>query len=305
VLVRRGTLEVGDVFVVGAEWGKVRALIDDKGRQIKSAGPAQPVEVLGLSGVPMAGDPLSVVENEARAREVAAYRQSVTQRKRTTLAPTSLENMFSALKSGKAKEYPLVIKGDVQGSVEAINGALNRISTDEIRVRILHSGVGAISESDVILAKASNAPIIGFNVRPNAKAREIAERDGVSLRYYDVIYALTDDVRSEMAGQLSPELLETVIGRAQVQDVFQAGKTGKAAGVLVLEGVMRKGARARVMRDNVIVYNGTLASLRRFKDDVNEVGSGIECGLTLEGSSDVKAGDQIETYSVEERQRTL
>jgi translation initiation factor IF-2 len=213
--------------------------------------------------------------------------------------------MFSALKSGKAKEYPLVIKGDVQGSVEAINGALNRISTDEIRVRILHSGVGAISESDVILAKASNAPIIGFNVRPNAKAREIAERDGVSLRYYDVIYALTDDVRSEMAGQLSPELLETVIGRAQVQDVFQAGKTGKAAGVLVLEGVMRKGARARVMRDNVIVYNGTLASLRRFKDDVNEVGSGIECGLTLEGSSDVKAGDQIETYSVEERQRTL
>ena len=305
VLVSRGTLKVGDVFVIGAEWGKVRALVDDKGKQVKVAGPSQPVEVLGLSGVPRAGDPLSVVENEARAREVAEYRAGLVQRERTTVAPVSVETMFSAMSSARAQEYPLIVKADVQGSVEAIVNAVNRISTDDIKARVLHSGVGAITESDVTLARASNAPIIGFNVRPNAKAREIAQRDSVRLMYYDVIYALTDAVKAEMAGQLGPEFLENVVGRAKVQEVFQAGKTGKAAGLLVTEGVIRKALRARVTRDDVIIYNGTIASLRRFKDDVAEVGSGVECGITLEGSSDVKAGDFIETYEVEERQRTL
>jgi translation initiation factor IF-2 len=305
VLINRGTLRVGDIFVVGAEAGKVRALIDDRGRQVKEAGPTVPVEILGSAGVPGAGEPLSVVESEARAREVAAYRQSLITQKRTAVTPTSLETMFSNLKENQAQTFPVVIKGDVQGSVEAIIGALAKISTDEIKARVLHSGVGGITESDVTLAKASNAPIIGFGVRANAKAREIATRDGVTFKFYDIIYDLIEDIRNAMAGQLGPEYLEHVVGRAEVRDVFQAGKHGKAAGVLVVEGAIRKNLRARVMRDDVIIYNGSIASLRRFKDDVAEVRSGLECGITLEGSSDVKAGDTIETFEVEERARTL
>ncbi|TFU03624.1 translation initiation factor IF-2 [Polymorphobacter arshaanensis] len=305
VLVQRGTLKVGDVFVVGAEWGKVRAMLNDKGVQVKTAGPSLPVEILGLSGVPRAGDPFMVVENEARAREVASYRAGLETAKRTVSAPADLASMFMALKSAKAMEYPLVIKGDVQGSVEAIVSAVNKISTDLIRVRVLHSGVGGITESDVNLAAASKAPIIGFGVRANAKAREFAQRDGVALKYYDVIYDLIDELKLALAGQLGPEMLENVVGRAQVLEVFQAGKTGKAAGIRVTEGVIRKALRARVMRDDVIIYNGSIASLRRFKDDVAEVKSGLECGITLEGSSDVKAGDFIETFEVEERVRVL
>ena len=246
ILIRKGTLKVGDIFVVGAESGKVRALIDDKGKQIKSAGPSVPVEVLGLSGVPGAGDPLSVVENEARAREVAAYRAGVIQTKRTTFAPASLETMFSALREKQAQQFPVVVKADTQGSVEAIVGSLNKISTDLIQVRILHSGVGGITESDVSLAAASKAPIIGFNVRANAKARQFATRDGVALKYYDVIYALLDEIRAAMAGQLGPEAIEHVVGRAEVREVFSAGKHGKAAGLLVTEGFIRKALRARI-----------------------------------------------------------
>jgi translation initiation factor IF-2 len=305
ILVRRGTLRVGDVFVVGAESGKVRAMIDDKGRSLKEAGPSMPVEVLGLSGVPMAGDPLSVVESEARAREVAAYRASVIQQKRTTSAPASLESMFSALRDKQAIEYPVVVKADTQGSVEAIVGALNKIGTEDIRVRILHSGVGGITESDVILASASKAPIIGFNVRANAKAREIANRDGVALKYYDVIYHLTDEIRAGMAGQLGPESIEHVVGRAEVREVFSAGKHGKAAGLLVTEGFIRKNLRARITRQDVIIYNGSIASLRRFKDDVPEVRAGLECGVTFESHTDIKPGDYLETFEVELRDRTL
>ena len=305
VLINRGTLKVGDIFVVGAESGKVRALVDDKGQQVKQAGPAMPVEVLGGSGVPSAGDPLSVVENEARAREVAAYRASVLTSKRTSSGPASLESMFSALKEKQAMEYPLVVKGDAQGSVEAIVGSLNKISTADIRVRILHSGVGGITESDVQLAAASKAPIIGFNVRANAKAREFATRDGVALKYYDVIYSLTDEIRAAMAGQLGPEYLEHVVGRAEIREVFSAGKHGKAAGLLVVEGYIRQKLRARVLRDDVIIYNGAIASLRRFKDDVPEVRAGLECGVTIEGSTDIKPGDILETFEVEERERTL
>jgi len=304
VLVERGTLRVGDVFVAGPSSGKVRALVDDHGRQVKEAGPSVPVEVLGLSAVPSAGDPFTVVENEARAREVATYRQSVLDRKRTTSAPVSLENMFASHAS-TTKELPLVIKADVQGSVEAIVHALNRLSTDEIKVRVLHSGVGAITESDVTLASASGAPIIGFNVRPNAKAREVADRNKVEFRYYDVIYHLTDWVKGAMAGELGPEIIETVVGRARVQEVFPAGKKDKAAGLLVLEGVIRKGLNARLTRDDVIVSKTTISSLRRFKDDVAEVTSGLECGVLLADTNDIKPGDSLEVFEVEERARTL
>ncbi|MGE4307269.1 MAG: translation initiation factor IF-2, partial [Novosphingobium sp.] len=293
VLVRRGTLNVGDTFVIGAESGKVRALINDKGQNVKSAGPSTPVEVLGLSGVPMAGDQMTVVENEARAREVAAYRQEQATRKRTTSAPTSFEHMFSALNTTMI-EYPVVIKGDVQGSVEAIVSSLNRISTDEIKVRILHSGVGAITESDVTLAAASRAPLIGFNVRPNAKARQLAEREKISLRYYDVIYDLIEEVRNEMAGQLAPERIETIVGRAEILQVFPAGKKDKAAGLLVMDGIIRKGLNARLTRDDVIVSRTTIASLRRFKDDVSEVRAGMECGAMLQDTNDIKVGDTLE-----------
>jgi translation initiation factor IF-2 len=304
VLVQRGTLKVGDIFVVGAISGKVRAMIDDKGKQVKEAGPSVPVEVLGLSGVPSAGDTLTVVENEARAREVAEYRQGMLDRKRTTSAPVSLENMFAS-RASLTKEFPLVIKADVQGSAEAIASAVNRISTEDIRARILHSGVGAITESDVILASASGAPIIGFNVRPNAKAREIAERNKVEFRYYDVIYHLTDWVKGAMAGELGPEIVETVLGRARVQEVFPAGKRDKAAGLLVLEGVIRKGLHARLTREDVIVSKTTISSLRRFKDDVAEVRAGLECGVLLADTNDIKPGDHLEVFEVEERARTL
>ena len=305
VLVQRGTLRVGDVFVAGAISGKVRAMIDDHGRQVKEAGPSVPVEVLGLSGVPSAGDILSVVENDARAREVATYRQGILDRKRTTSAPASLDTMFSALKENQAVEFPLVVKADVQGSLEAIVNAVNKISNEDIKARVLHAGVGGITESDVTLARASGAPIIGFNVRPNAKAREIAERDGVALQYYDVIYDLTDAVKAAMAGKIGPLLIENVVGRAEVREVFSAGKHGKAAGLLVTEGYIRKALKARIMRDDVIIYNGAIASLRRFKDDVPEVGSGMECGVTFENTTDIRAGDYVETFEVEERERTL
>ncbi|KPF88851.1 translation initiation factor IF-2 [Novosphingobium sp. AAP93] len=306
VLVNRGTLKVGDILVVGTQSGRVRAMHDDKGRQIKEAPPSLPVEVLGLGGVPMAGDTLTVVENEARAREVAAYRQERATAKRTAQAPTSLENMFSALAAKQTViEYPVVVKADVQGSTEAIVNALNRISTDEIKVRILASGVGAITESDVNLAQASGAPIIGFNVRPNAKARELVERFKVRMKYFDVIYQLTDDIRLEMAGQLGPERIETVVGRAEVKEVFPAGKRDKAAGLLVVEGFIRKGINARLTRQDVIISQTVIHSLRRFKDDVPEVRAGLECGVVLADTNDVKPGDQLEVFEVEERVRTL
>jgi translation initiation factor IF-2 len=306
VLVNRGTLRVGDVLVVGTQSGRVRAMLDDKGRQVKTAPPSLPVEVLGIGGVPMAGDTLTVVENEARAREVAAYRHEKATAKRTAQAPASLENMFSALAAKQTViEYPVVIKADVQGSTEAIVNALNRISTDEIKVRILNSGVGAITESDVSLAQASGAPIIGFNVRPNAKAREMIERHKVRMKYFDVIYQLTDDIRSEMAGELGPERIETVVGRAEVKEVFPAGKKDKAAGLLVVEGYIRKGINARLTRNDVIVSQTVIHSLRRFKDDVSEVRAGLECGVVLQDTNDIKPGDHLEVFEVEERVRTL
>ncbi|WP_374406323.1 translation initiation factor IF-2 [Pelagerythrobacter sp.] len=304
VLVTRGTLKRGDTFVVGTQSGRVRALVDDQGKQIKEAGPSMPVEVLGLGGVPMAGDQLTVVENEQRAREVAQYRQEKATEKRTALAPTSFDTMFTNLQSDVV-EFPVLVKADVQGSVEAINTALHNLSNDLIKVRVLHAGVGAITESDVQLAAASKAPIIGFNVRPNAKARDLVKRDNVRMMYYDVIYHLTEEIAKEMAGELGPERIETVVGRAQVKEVFRSGKRDKAAGLLVEEGVIRKGLHARLTREDVIVSATTIASLRRFKDDVDEVRAGLECGVVLADTNDIKAGDQLEVFEVEERERTL
>ena len=304
VLVTRGTLKRGDNFVVGTQSGKVRAIVDDKGQQLKEAGPSMPVEVLGLGGVPSAGDNLTVVENEQRAREVAKYRQEKATEKRTALAPTNFDTMFNNLASNVI-EFPVVVKADVQGSVEAIVNALHNLSNDEIKVRVLNAGVGAITESDVLLAAASKAPIIGFNVRPNAKARDLVKRDGVRMMYYDVIYHLTDEIAKEMAGELGPERIETVVGRAEVKQVFPAGKKDKAAGLLVLEGAIRKGLFARLTRQDVIVSATKIASLRRFKDDVDEVRAGLECGVVLEDTNDIKPGDNLEVFSVEERERTL
>jgi len=305
VLVKRGTLKRGDIFVVGAESGKVRALINDKGQQVPAAGPATPVEVLGLTGVPSAGDVLTVVENEARAREVALYRKEQSTKVRTAQVTPNLENLFDNLSATRAKEYPVVIKGDVQGSVEAIVTALNNISTDEIKVRVLLAGVGGITESDMLLAAASNAPLIGFNVRPNSKAAALAKRDRVRLKYFDVIYHLTADIAKEMAGELGPEIIETVVGRAEVKDVFKSGKRDKAAGLLVTEGIIKKGLHARLTREDVIVSKTTIASLRRFKDNIDEVRAGLECGVVLADTNDVKAGDMLEVFEVEERERTL
>lgn len=304
VLVTRGTLKRGDTFVVGTQSGKVRAIVDDKGNQLKEAGPSMPVEVLGLGGVPSAGDNLTVVENEQRAREVAKYRQEMATEKRTALAPTNFDTMFNTL-SSNVIEFPVVVKADVQGSVEAIVNALHNLSNDDIKVRVLNGGVGAITESDVMLAGGSKAPIIGFNVRPNAKARELLKRDNVRMMYYDVIYHLTDAIAKEMIGELGPERIEHVVGRALVKEVFKSGKRDKAAGLLVEEGVIRKGLFARLTRADVIVSATKIASLRRFKDDVDEVRTGLECGVVLEDTNDIKPGDQLEVFSVEERERTL
>ena len=306
VLINRGTLKTGDILVVGTQSGRVRAMLDDKGRQIKEAPPALPVEVLGLSGVPMAGDTLTVVESEARAREVAGYRAEKANDKRTATGPASLETMFSALKAKEAViEFPVLVKADVQGTAEAIVNALNRLSNDEIKLRVLSSGVGAITESDVNLASASNAPIVGFNVRPNAKAREMIDRHKVRMKYFDVIYHLTEDISKEMAGVWGPERIETVVGRAEIKEIFPAGKHDKAAGLLVTDGYIKKGIHARVTRNDVIITKTTIASLRRFKDDVAEVRAGLECGVVLEGTNDIKAGDILETFDVEMRDRTL
>ena len=304
VLVTRGTLKRGDTFVVGTQSGKVRALVDDKGKQVKEAGPSTPVEVLGLGGVPMAGDQLTVVENEQRAREVAQYRQEKATEKRTALAPTNFDTMFAGLQSNVV-EFPVLVKADVQGSVEAIVTALHNLSNDDIKVRVLHAGVGAITESDVQLAAASNAPIIGFNVRPNPKARELVKRDNVEMKYFDVIYHLTEEIGKEMAGVLGPLKIENVLGRAEVKQVFPAGKRDKAAGLLVVEGAIRKGLHARLTREDVIVSATTIQSLRRFKDDVDEVRAGLECGVVLADTNDIKPGDQLEVFEVEERERVL
>ncbi|UTW55100.1 translation initiation factor IF-2 [Kordiimonas sp. SCSIO 12610] len=308
VLVQRGTLKIGDIFVAGAEWGKVRALINDKGAQVKEAGPSVPVEVLGLNGTPGAGDDFAVVENEARAREVTAYRQDQALKKRQAAmaAPKTLESIFSKIKDDEGTQYfDVVLKGDVQGSVEAITQALQKAGNDDIQCRVIHGAVGGITETDIALAQASNALIMGFNVRPSRQAREAAETEGVTIKYYSIIYDLIDEVKAAMIGQLGPEFKENVIGQADIKEAFTAGKAGKAAGCFVIEGSIRRDCKARILRDDVIIYEGEINNLRRFKDDVNEVRSGQDCGMTFENYHDFRAGDVVEVYELLEVERKL
>jgi translation initiation factor IF-2 len=308
VLIQRGTLRVGDLVVAGAEWGRVRALVSDTGAPIETAGPSTPVEVLGFSGTPDAGDRLAVVENEARAREVTDYRARQKREKtaaRATGMRGSLEQMMAQAKTSGRKEFPLVIKADVQGSLEAIVGALDKLGTDEVAARVLHAGVGGISESDVTLAEASGVPIIAFNVRANKEAREAAERAGIEIRYYNIIYDLVDDVKKAMSGLLPPTLRETMLGNAQILEIFNVSKVGKIAGCKVTDGTVERGANVRLIRDNVVIHEGKLSQLKRFKDDVREVGTGMECGMAFENYQDMRQGDVIECYRVEQIQRSL
>ena len=308
VLVQRGTLHVGDLVVAGSQWGRVRALLDDKGVVRPSAGPSFPVEILGFSGTPEAGDRVAVVENEARAREVTEYRERQKREKlavRGGSARSSLSDMMSQLKTAGRKEFPLVVKGDVQGSVEAILAALEKLNTDEVAARVVHAGVGGISESDISLAEASGAAVIGFNVRAHKEAREASERSGIEIRYYNIIYNLVDDVKAAMSGLLAPTLRETMLGNAQILEVFDITKVGKVAGCRVTDGQVERGANVRLIRDNVVVHEGKLSTLKRFKDEVKEVQAGQECGMAFENYQDMRAGDVIECYRIEEIKRSL
>ncbi|MBY3616600.1 translation initiation factor IF-2 [Rhizobium bangladeshense] len=308
VLVQNGTLKPGQIIVAGDVWGRVRALVNDKGDHMKEAPPAMPVEVLGLSGTPQAGDKFAVVESESRAREISEYRQRLARDKaaaRQSGQRGSLEQMMTQMQSTGIKEFPLVIKGDVQGSIEAIAGALEKLGTDEVRARIVHSGAGGITESDISLAEASNAAIIGFNVRANAQARQFAERQGIEIRYYNIIYDLVDDVKAAMSGLLSPERRETFIGNAEILEVFNITKVGKVAGCRVVEGKVERGAGVRLIRDDVVVHEGKLKTLKRFKDEVSEVPMGQECGMAFENYEDMRVGDVIECFRVEHITRTL
>ncbi len=308
VLVQRGTLKPGDIVVAGSEWGRVRALMSNTGHSVVAAGPSMPVEVLGFNGTPEASDRLAVVDTEARAREITDYRARQKREKmaaRQTGMRGSLEQMMNQLKTSGRKEFPLVVKGDVQGSIEAIVGALEKLSTDEVAARVIFSGVGGITESDITLAEASGAVVIGFNVRAHKEAREAGERAGIEIRYYDIIYSLVDDVKKAMSGLLAPTLRETMLGNATILEIFKVSKVGNIAGCRVTDGVVERGANVRLIRDNVVVHQGKLSQLKRFKDDAREVVAGQECGMAFENYQDMKVGDVIECYRVETVQRTL
>jgi translation initiation factor IF-2 len=308
VLVQRGSLHVGDIVVAGAEWGRVRALISDTGAQIAAAGPSTPVEVLGFTGTPEASDRLAVVDSEARAREVTDYRAHQKREKSAARASGmrgSLEQMMSQLKTTGRKDLALIIKADVQGSLEAIAGAIEKLGTEEVAARVIHSGVGGITESDVTLAEASGVPVIGFNVRAHKEARELAERVGIEIRYYNIIYDLVDDVKKAMSGLLAPTLRETMLGNALILEIFNVSKVGKVAGCRVTDGTVERGANVRLIRDNVVIHEGKLSQLKRFKDDAREVLAGQECGMAFETYQDMRQGDVIECYRVETVQRTL
>jgi len=309
VLVQRGALRTGDIVVAGAEWGRVRALINDQGATLREAGPSVPVEALGFNGTPEAGDRVAVVESEARAREITDYRARQRRDRlaaRGASAARSLADMMRDLREGAGrKEFPLVVKADVQGSTEAIIGALEKVGNEEVAARVIHSGVGGITESDITLAEASGAAVIGFNVRAHKEAREAAERAGIEIRYYNIIYNLVDDVKQAMSGLLAPTLRETRLGEAQILEIFNVSKVGKIAGCRVLDGVVQRGANVRLIRDNVVVHEGKLSQLKRFKDDAREVTAGQECGMAFESYQDMRAGDVIECYRVEEVRRTF
>ena len=306
VLVQHGTLKIGDIFVAGAEWGRVRALLDDRGSRITECGPSFPAEVLGLNGSPVAGDDFVVVEHEARAREIVEYRQREIRRKQATAgARGTVEQMLSAIAAGQAEELPVLIKTDVHGSLEAIRTSLERISNPTVTVRILLGAVGGISESDITLAAASNAIVIGFNVRANPQARQLAQKSGIDVRYYSIIYNVIDDIKSALTGLLSPDLKEEFLGNAEVKEVFNISKVGKIAGCMVTEGNIKRGANVRLLRDNVVIHEGSLKTLKRFKDEVNEIKEGSECGAAFENYNDLQIGDLIECFEIKEIARTL
>ena len=310
VLVNRGTLERGDIVVAGTQWGKVRALVDERGQQLKGAGPALPVEVLGLDGAPDPGEAFVVVDSEARAREITDYRVRTKRQvagKAGAAARASLDQLLTKLKEGavETSELPVVVKGDVQGSVEAISQSLDKLSNEEVRARVIHGAVGGISESDVLLAKSSSAPIFAFNVRANKQARDLAEKEGVEIRYYSVIYDLIDDVKATLSGMLAPEKRETFLGYADILEVFNITKVGKVAGCKITEGKVLRGCGVRLLRDDVVIHEGKLKTLKRFKDEVNEVSAGMECGMAFERYDDIRVGDKIECFQVEEIARTL
>ncbi|MBB3066536.1 translation initiation factor IF-2 [Limibacillus halophilus] len=306
VLVQRGTLRMGDVFVTGNEWGRVRALINDRGERVEEAGPSIPVEVTGLQGTPHAGDDFVVVEDETKAREISEFRSEA--KRQSDMARSgrgSLEQMLSKIKEGEIKELSVVVKSDVQGSQEAIVQALNKVGTDEARVRVLHAGVGGVNESDITLARASDAIVIAFNVRANAQARDAARRDGVDIRYYSIIYNVVDEMKAALSGLLDPEQAEKFLGYAAIREVFNITKVGKVAGCMITDGVVKRGCKVRLLRDDVVVHDGNLKTLRRFKDEVKEVKSGYECGMAFENYNDIQVGDVIECYEIEEKQREL
>ena len=308
VLVQRGTVKVGDIVVAGSEWGRVRALVNDRGTNVSDATPATPVEVLGLGGVPLAGEEMVVVESESRAREITEYRARKKREAESAKSGRgSLEQMFKQIQAGEAKELPIVIKGDVQGSVEAISGALEKLTAEntEVKVRVLTSGVGAITESDITLANASKGLVVGFNVRANPQARDMAKRDGVEIRYYSIIYDIIDDVKQMLTGMLAPTLREKFLGNAQILQVFNITKVGKVAGCRVTEGIVKRGAKVRLLRDNVVIHEGTLKTLKRMKDEVREVREGFECGMAFENYDDIREGDIIEAFEMEEIARVL
>jgi translation initiation factor IF-2 len=308
VLVQRGTLRVGQLVVAGSQWGRVRALLDDRGQTVQAAGPSTPVEVLGFDGAPEAGDRVAVVETEARAREITEYRERQKREKAVARGPavrTSLSDMMSNLKAAGRKELPIVVKADVQGSLEAITAAVEKLGNDEVVARVIYGGVGGVTESDVTLAEASKAVIVGFNVRAHKEARDLAEQAGIEIRYYNIIYNLVDDVKAALSGMLSPTLRETMLGNAQILEIFHISKVGNVAGCRVTDGVVQRGAHVRLIRDNVVVHEGKLSTLKRFKDEVGQVQAGQECGMAFENYQDMRVGDVIECYNVEEIRRTL
>jgi translation initiation factor IF-2 len=306
VLVQRGTLRVGDIFVAGSEWGRVRALVNERGEMVEEAGPSVPVEVLGLNGSPLAGDMLTVVESDARAREIGDFRQRVKREQEiATSGRGTLEQMMTRIQEGEAAQLPVVIKSDVHGSLEAIVNSLQKMGTEEVKVQILHAGVGGINESDVTLARATGAAVIGFNVRANPQAREMAKRDNVDIKYYSIIYNVVDDMKAALSGLLSPTERERFLGYAEIRQIFDVSKAGKVAGCMVTDGMVKRGGKVRLVRDDVVIHDGTLKTLRRFKDEVREVKEGYECGMAFENYSDIQVGDRIECYEIEEVAREL
>ena len=305
VLVQKGTLKVSDIFVSGSEWGKVKALIDDNGKNIKEALPSTPVEVLGFDANPLAGDDFIVVETESVARKIAEYRFKKLQIQKNKVVKSNVEEMFEQINQGKASSLPIIIKADVQGSAEAIENSVTKLSTNEVAVTVVHKGVGAITESDVALANSSKGFIIGFNVRALPHARDAAKRDGVDMKYYSIIYELIDDVKNLLSGLLTPDISEKITGNVEIREVFNISKIGNIAGCMVKDGIVSRNSQVRLLRDNVVIHTGNLASLKRFKEEVKEVKSGFECGVMLENYSDIKVGDIIETYEEVKTERKL